>query len=171
MLKKSEELKKLDSIFLSEYIAQKLGAMSHLKLQKLLYYVEAYHLAYFEKSIIDDNFEAWVHGPVSRKIYNTLKDYSILYDNVEYVKGDDKYTPVEIIHEMVSEDQLELVNNVLDSLGKYSSTELENFTHSELPWIEARKGLSSADKSTRIISKETMKNYYKEELYGEDSED
>jgi uncharacterized phage-associated protein len=167
----TKELQKLDSIFLSEYIAQKVGSMSHLKLQKLLYYVEAYHLAYFDRSIVDDEFEAWVHGPVSRRLYVTLKGYSILYDEVEYTQGKDKFTPAEIIHEMVSEDQLEIINDVLESLGGHTATELENFTHSEIPWIEARKGLSEGDKSNRIISKEVMKQYYKKELYGEDSED
>jgi len=166
----SKELQKVNSLFLSEYITEKIGSLSHLKLQKLLYYVEAYHLAYFDQSIIEDDFEAWVHGPVSRKLYNALKDYSVLYNEVQYVKGSDEYTPKEIIHTMITKDQLVLVNDVIDSLGIHSATELENFTHSELPWIEARRGLSDADKSTRLISKETMKLYYKKELYGEDAE-
>jgi len=165
------KLQTLDSIFLAEYIAQKTGSMSHLKLQKLLFYVEAYHLAYFGESIINDEFEAWVHGPVSRKVYNALKDFSILHAEIQYTKGNDEYTPMEIISNKITKDQLMLIGDVLDSLGDKSALELENFTHSELPWIEARNGLHSADKSTRLISKETMKNYYKEELYGEDAED
>lgn len=39
----------IDSIILSDYILKHYGPMSHLKLQKLLFYCDAYHLAYFDK--------------------------------------------------------------------------------------------------------------------------
>lgn len=38
----------IDSIILSDYILKHYGPMSHLKLQRLLFYCDAYHLAYFD---------------------------------------------------------------------------------------------------------------------------
>ena len=65
-----EEIKrpeKIDSVILAEYILFKCGKMSHLKLQKLLYYVQAFHLAYFDSPLVDDEFEAWLHGQFQEK--------------------------------------------------------------------------------------------------------
>lgn len=74
----------IDSIILSDYILKHYGPMSHLKLQRLLFYCDAYHLAYFDKELITDKFEAWVHGPVSRKVYGSLKDKYMLYEELTY---------------------------------------------------------------------------------------
>ena len=54
----TKKISKIDSELLTEYILSKYGKMSHLKLQKLLYYVQAFHLAYFDSPLIDDDFEA-----------------------------------------------------------------------------------------------------------------
>lgn len=43
-----------------------------------------YSLAYFGKPLIEDNFEAWVHDPVCRRLYDNLKDKSKLYSDVAY---------------------------------------------------------------------------------------
>jgi len=71
--------KHIDSVDLAYYIinSKKYTNLSHLKLQKLLYYIQSWHLVFFDKKLFDDDFQAWVHGPVSRKIYDTFKDESI----------------------------------------------------------------------------------------------
>jgi uncharacterized phage-associated protein len=74
----------IDSIILSDYILKHYGPMSHLKLQRLLFYCDVYHLAYFDKELIEDSFEAWVHGPISRKVYGSLKDKYMLYEELTY---------------------------------------------------------------------------------------
>ena len=155
--------RKVDSISLSEYIVAKIGKMTHLKLQKLVYYSEAYHLAYFDKSIIDDDFQAWLHGPVSRKLWNHLKPIANVYDNVR-IKGD-RDTSIKEFENKVTPDQLDLINDVLKEYGTESSYDLECLTHAEEPWQEARRGCASDDRCTEIINKETMKKYYKQNLY------
>lgn len=54
----SKNLGQIESLILWGYIASKLGPSSHLKIQKLLYYIQWYHLAYFDKEIISDDFQA-----------------------------------------------------------------------------------------------------------------
>ena len=50
------------------------GSLNHLKLQKLLYYVQAWHLAFYGETFsLMENFKAWIHGPVNRTIYNRFK--------------------------------------------------------------------------------------------------
>ena len=155
---------KIDSEVLAEYVLLKCGKMSHLKLQKLLYYIQAFHLAYFESPLIDDDFEAWLHGPVSKKIYDTIKDFSVLYNDIEF-KGNEEQIDGALKFKLTTE-QVALIDEVLTEYAALSGTELETLTHSEAPWIEARKECGFGDACRKVISKEAMYNYYKGQLYG-----
>lgn len=156
-------LNKLDSIDLATYIVAKASPLNHLKLQKLLYYVEAYHLAYFEESIIDDDFEAWLHGPVSRKLWDALKPHANIYDNVHLKK--DKREIIKHFRGQVADEQKELIDDVLKEYGSESAYRLECMTHAETPWKEARRGYAPDDNCEAKISKDLMRNYYKQSLY------
>lgn len=159
-------LGKIKASLLADFILQVYGYMSHLKLQKLVYYCDAYHLAYFDEELVPENFEAWVHGPVCREIYNELKDKSVLYSDIYKTFDESIYDPKSILKESLTTDQLEVLKNVLDELSTWTGLDLENATHKEFPWIEARFGFSPAEKCDVFINKETMKQFYKAELNG-----
>ena len=149
----------IDSIVLANYILKHYGPMSHLKLQKLLYYCDAYCLAFFGEELISDAFEAWVHGPVCRRVYNEMKGASVLYTDVEY-------SPIEDIDEdaefgKLSSDVRNLITEVLDNLNGWTGYQLEISTHNKLPWQEARVGYSDAEKCHVEISKETTRSFYR----------
>lgn len=151
----------IDSTVLAAYILHKYGPMSHLKLQKLLYFVEGYHLAYFNgKSVIDDEFEAWVHGPVSRKIYDTLKDKSILYGDVGVTLQEGQPLPEDLLKQYLSTEQIELIDEVLDMYVSETGITLESITHQQMPWIKARNGACPAEKCENKISKQDMQVYF-----------
>ena len=135
--------------------------MSHLKLQKLVYYCEAFHLAYFDRALLNEDFEAWVHGPVCRAIFDQLKDTSVLYADVCF---ENDYDPNELLEKELNSAQVELITEVLNELSTWTGIQLESSTHKELPWKEARKGYSPAEKCSNLISKELMNSYYKKEL-------
>lgn len=156
-------LARVDSRELANYILAKVGPMNHLKLQKLLYYVEAYHLAYFDTSIIDDDFEAWLHGPVSRKIWDHMKESANIYDLINC--PEDKNDIANDFKNTITEDQLGLINDVLEEYGKESSYRLECMTHDEDPWKKAREGYAPGDKCEAIIDKGLMQKFYKQYLY------
>ena len=154
----------VDSIHLAYYILAKLGGMTHLKLQKLIYYVESYHLAYFDQSIIEDNFQAWVHGPVTTKVWVLIKDKANVYDGIS-LKPEAKPKAIKTIKDKLTEDQYSLVSDILQEFGKKNDYHLECLTHEEKPWIEARRGIPSDQPSKNVISKKTMTRYYKDKLY------
>ncbi len=156
-----KNIAEIDSRLLADYVLEKHGPMSHLKLQKLLYLVEGYHLAYFGHSLIDDDFEAWTHGPVSRKIYNLLKDKSRLYADLDYVPESGRERPSELMRDILTDDQFDLVNEVLALYDKETGFELEALTHSQTPWINARKGVALYEKCTNVISKSDMTDYFR----------
>ena len=163
-MKMHKSLQKIDSVVFSDYILKHYGPMSHLKLQKLIFYCDAYCLAYFDKELVTDQFEAWVHGPVSRKVYNSLKDKSILYSDLIYSKKEGEDVDVEF--GKLTQDQQDLILSVLGDLSKWTGIELEAATHKEKPRLEARKGYSEADKCNELISKDTTRLFYKTEING-----
>lgn len=160
-MKVSSNLQKIDSITLSNYILKHYGPMSHLKLQKLLFYCDAYHLAYFDQELMEDKFEAWMHGPVSRKVYNSLKDKSMLYAELSY--SESSFDDADKEFAKLTHDQQDLITSVLKDLSAWTGMELERATHKERPWIEAHKGYAEADKCLEIISKEITRDFYKTE--------
>lgn len=152
---------KIDSLVLANYILKHHGPMSHLKLQKLLFYCDAYCLAFFGKELISDKFEAWVHGPVCRNVYNQMKGASVLYTDMSY-------SPLPEIDEdaefaMLPIDVQDLITDVLENLAQWTGIELERATHREQPWLEARNGYGEADKCHVEISKETTKDFYRKQ--------
>lgn len=159
MITVQKELAKVDSLLLSEFILFKYGPMSHLKLQKLLFYAQALHLAYFDEPIIEDDFEAWVHGPVSRKVFGKVKGKSILYNEIKYEPDPAKPSPETLLQEALTGEQIQVVQDVLDEYSRLSSLELEGLTHSEQPWQDARKGLGQAEICDKPISKESMRAF------------
>ncbi|MCF0212066.1 MAG: DUF4065 domain-containing protein [Bacteroidales bacterium] len=154
-------LSKIGAIEMAQYILKHYGPMSHLKLQKLLFYCDAYHLAYFDEELISEQFEAWVHGPVCRVVFDSLKDKSLLYSDIQY---SDIGVNEDYHFSLLSTIQQEFVNSILLQLSPWTSLELENATHCESPWIEARKGFASGDKCHVAIDKELTKQYYKKDL-------
>jgi uncharacterized phage-associated protein len=132
---------------------------NQLKLQKLVYYCEGWHLAYFEKSLIDEDFEAWVHGPVVRSLWDHYKG-SRGYLTDFHLKPNWPGKIQDYFKQILNPEQIELINDVIKEYGDKSAYHLESLSHSELPWREARNGYPESQRSEVIISKETMKKYY-----------
>jgi uncharacterized phage-associated protein len=157
---------KIDSVELAKFILAKLGGMPHLKLQKLLYYIEAWHLAIFEESIIDDSFKAWMHGPVSTKVWQVFKNEdSPLFSNI-YISPEEAASIETKVKGILHTEQLAMIDNVLEVYGGLTGYELEGLTHQEWPWREARNGIPDDESSTKEISKTTMLKFYRKRLYG-----
>ena len=50
-------------------------SITHLKLQKLIYYSQAWSLALNGIALFEEDFEAWAHGPVIPEVYQEYKEY------------------------------------------------------------------------------------------------
>lgn len=149
------------SLSLANYLLATVGPMPHLKLQKLVYYAQAWHLAFFDEPLIADDFQAWVHGPVSRRLWDRFRDDERpLMNPIQLDKTTSRLAKREFPSQL-DVSQLDLLNDVIREYGSKSAYHLECLTHSEQPWIDARKGLGIADKSARIIPKDDMARYYR----------
>lgn len=125
-----------------------------LKMQKLLYYVQAWALATKGEPVFPNKFQAWVHGPVCREVYDRFKETHSLYDSVR---------PTEDMRNSAGQLSGEVrlhIDEVLEAYAHYSGTQLEAMTHREDPWIQARGGRHPAERCETEIDEDLMKSYY-----------
>lgn len=119
----------------SEYI-------TNLKLQKLLYYAQGYYLARKNDPLFKEDFIAWEHGPVIRKVYDEYKKNGAkgIEYNEDFNISIDKETEI-------------ILNEVYEKFGQFSAWKLRDMTHQEMPWKTTTRN--------DIISKEKIKEYFK----------
>ncbi len=152
--------KPYDVNLIADYIIIRLNSdeklnLINLKLQKLLYYVQAWSLGINQERFLKCDFEAWAHGPVSRVLYDRFKCTKNLYSFI-YITDIIKEDP----ETMILKEDIDFINFILDNYAGFSGAELESMTHEETPWIEARKGFAPMQACNNVISETTMQNYY-----------
>ena len=130
-----------------------------LKLQKLVYYAQAWHLAFYNRRLFDDAFEAWVHGPVCRALYNRFRDEKSLYSPVVEADVRRGFNPDNLPGEVRAH-----LEEILEAYAHFSGAQLESLTHSEDPWVEARRGFGPADRCSNEIDDQVMRDYYRQRV-------
>lgn len=130
-----------------------------LKLQKLLYYVQAWSLAFSGKPLFDGKFQAWVHGPVNREIYDRFAATKTLYSAIDESDMTPDFDPDTIS----KEDRLH-IDNVLEVYAPLSGSDLEAQAHNEEPWIEARKGFRPTQRCEKELDENLMAAYYQKRI-------
>ncbi len=137
----------------ARYILEKTGATGFVRLHKLVYYCQACSLAWDNKALIKDNFQAWPRGPVCSKLYKIHKGKKpVSLDDIPSIKSAE-----------FSEDAINTIEVVLETFGELKGYELASISHLEVPWAEARGNLDPLAKSTRVIPQIKIKEHYKQE--------
>lgn len=129
------------------YILKKQGSMTAMKLQKLVYYCQAWSLVWDEQPLFRSKIEAWANGPVVPELY-------------ERHRGQFKITAWDGHPSALNQKQKETVEAVLRVYGNKPSQWLSDLTHQEAPWKEARAGLIPGERGSRVISHASMAEYY-----------
>lgn len=119
--------------------------ITNLKLQKILYFAQAAHVALYNKKIFKDKIVAWKYGPIVEPVYFAYKKF--------------KNNPIPASKESrlrMNKKDIEFLNGVWDLFEKYSASELVSITHQHAPWRDAYgKGKNSE------IKVEQLRDYYK----------
>lgn len=131
-------------------------AITHLKLQKMVYYAQAWYLAINHRPLFDAQFEAWRHGPVCRALYNKFSHLG--WSPI----SDDAYAGLPSVD--LDKDTIEFLDELWEEYGQYSAKKLEDLTHAEFPWIEARGDCAPEARCEEIISEQTMERFYQARL-------
>jgi uncharacterized phage-associated protein len=129
-----------------------------LKLHKILYYTQAWSLAFERGRLFDEDFQAWVHGPVSRQIYDRFRDQKTMYSYLSRFDAQN-FNPANL-----REDERAHIDAVLEVYAPYTGDQLEELTHREQPWINARINVPAFSRSENLIADEDMRSFYKQRL-------
>ena len=131
------------------YILQRTGPISTWKLQKLLYYSQAWSTVWDDRTLFDDQIQAWANGPVVRSVYNSHA-------------GQFQVGPQGWNGNAAALDQraCQTVDRVLAFYGNRSPQWLSDLTHMERPWQDARVGLGPTDRGEAEITPAAMAEYY-----------
>lgn len=132
--------------------------MTNLRLQKLVYYAQSWHLAFYGKPLFQGTFEAWVHGPVLPPLYQEYR--SLGSSPIREPNFDEDW--LDEFRQSLEEPTRELLDSVVETYMVFTPYELERMTHREKPWIEARRGLSPDMPSHFLLNEETMQGYYRQ---------
>lgn len=130
------------------YILERMGTMTTMKLQKLVYYSQAWSLVWDEKQLFEEDIEAWANGPVIRDLFDYHRG---MYEISTMPIGNPR---------LLNQVQRETVDAVLEYYGDRSAQWLIELTHMETPWVQARKGLVGLERGNRVIPLDTMADYY-----------
>jgi uncharacterized phage-associated protein len=130
------------------YNLQRRGAMSAMKLQKLVYYCQAWSLVWEDRPIFEERIEAWANGPVTPDLYDQHRGLFVIS---RLPAGD----PESLIY-----SDKTTVDAILDYYGDKSAQWLSDLTHREDPWVNARRGILPGEPSRREITLSSMAEYY-----------
>ena len=129
---------------IGKYFKNKNDELTDKQIQKLTYYAYVWYYVKNKKKLFDEKPQAWIHGPVFRSLFDSMKRKKFFDE--EDVELDDDIT-----------EFLDLIYKVY---GKYSGNELEEMTHAEAPWQIARGDLEYDEPSQTEIEDKDILEYY-----------
>lgn len=144
----SRSLTKTNVFDVAAYILRTTGYVTTWKLQKLVYYCQAWSIVWDDVEMFPEEIRAWANGPVVEELYYAHRGK---YRIRSLPEGD---------AEKLSKVQQETVDIVLDHYGDKSPQWLSDLTHMEDPWKNTRQGLPEGSRSNKVISKESLGEYY-----------
>lgn len=121
-------------------------SLSNLKLQKLAYYAQGFHLALYDEALFPERIEAWQHGPVVPEMYHAFKKFGAGPVQMDGEFDPDKYSP----------EVFGLLDEVFSVYGQYSALRLRDITHQEPPWRQTPNG--------EAIPLDLMRDYFKTQV-------
>lgn len=128
-------------------VLERTGAVSAYKLQKLVYYAQAWSLVWDGVPLFDESIEAWGHGPVVPSLYRSNA-------------GQWKVATARGSSENLSTAALATIDEVVRFYGAWDGDFLSELTHREQPWLDARGGLPHNATSKAPIARGLMRDFY-----------
>lgn len=145
-----------DVLDVAKYALDKLGYVSTMKLQKIVFYSHAYHLVHQGSPLFNDRIEAWVNGPVVRSLFQEHKGQFVISAGFF---GD-------VGKSSLSSAEKASIDHVIACIGDMSGADLSELTHSEAPWEMARQGYEPNQRSDKEITNDSIYAFYSGTSFG-----
>ena len=146
----------------AQYILSKKRTLTTMKLQKLCYYAQAWHLVWEDKELFEEDFQAWANGPVCKDLYVRHRGF---------FEVDETFFDAYTSSVRLTDNEKETVDIILRDYGDKAPHWLSELTHQERPWKETRGSLPAGSSSDAVIPKELMQGYYTGLLGGDGEEE
>ena len=153
----------MDALNISKYFLSKINredfeelgeGISHLKLQKILFYTQKVFYSTYKEPIFKDEIEAWKHGPVISKVYQEFKEFD--GNNIDIFKIEDKINQ----KEQISADTLFVIDFIWDKYNQYDAWALRDKTHREEEWINNYiEGMNNTISLKELYSEDLKKEF------------
>lgn len=141
-----------NALSVAKYIATTNNIKSLVKLQKILYFTYIDYLKITDKKLFNEEFEAWIHGPVCREVFNYVRiNHDIEFKSIK---------PLEVL-----EEDKKIIQKIVKNYINFESDELIFLTHETEPWKKARKGLSAEEYSDKKIDFQDINEYAKNKKF------
>jgi uncharacterized phage-associated protein len=134
----------------ARYIVENVGEISAMKLQKLMYYAQAWNLVWDEQPLFSCDFEAWANGPVLPDLYARHRG-RFKVDASVFPDGN---------CDQITASQRQSIDKVLGFYGDKTAQWLSNLTHQERPWLDARGDTPIGQPSNAMITQAAIHEYY-----------
>lgn len=148
--------------YVINYSNDKDYGISNLKLQKILYFIQAYFLiSETGKPCFLDKIEAWDFGPVIPKAYHEYKQYGsgdipFISSYFVFEKNDIwSVKRVKYDNDIIQKKDKVSIEQVIDKFSKYSATDLVTLTHMQSPWLDAYVPYQNNE-----ITREAIKEFF-----------
>lgn len=121
--------------------------ITNLKLQKLLYFIQAEFLVSIGAPCFNEEIEAWDFGPVVPEVYHEYKSFG----NSNIILPEDDELP------FIRETDRNRIKGMVDEGAQYSASDLVRITHNQAPWKNAYKRYYN-----NVITKDAIQDYFTE---------
>lgn len=146
--------------------------ISHLKIQKLLYFSHAWHLAKFNSKLIGQPFEAWDYGPVVRVVYDQLKKFKAKPVTSRLQKIDTKNGNFIDAYDNYTDHQRDLLIAIYKYYGRFNALKLSDITHEKNgPWDITWGKAKNSSVAGMVIPNDLIRSWFENKTNHSDWED
>lgn len=124
--------------------------ISHLKMQKLVYYAYGFYYAIFAEKLFDEHITAWKHGPVCESLYHTYNGYGKSFIPFNAATFDET---------IFSEEQRDFLDEIYREYSQHSAWKLSEMTHDEMPWINGRNRIKAGNHKGQMLDSDILEHF------------
>ncbi|TFH54248.1 MAG: DUF4065 domain-containing protein [Methanothrix sp.] len=121
-------------------------SITNLKMQKLLYYAQAWYLVNYSVPLFADPIKAWKFGPIVESAYHHFKRFR--YSPIQFANR-------EKIEEKISGKERKYLDDYYPIYIRHSASDLTQMSHDEAPWKSTVQG--------ETIPVDVIMKFYKEQ--------
>jgi uncharacterized phage-associated protein len=146
--------------YIVDYCNKSGKKISHLQLQKILYFCEAHYLIE-NKNLFKDDISKWRLGPVVESVYHEYKTFgsrNITYVPNRLVLENGKFKRVSFNPDVIKENDKEKINKIVNKYITFGPFELVDATHEHEPWKRDEPFINSG--IDLIFDKEELKTFF-----------